>query len=205
MTDPARNPSPMYGSGARELQDELDTRRLADLLAHVTVHTELTDDDRALIGAQSTVWVSTVDADGWPDVSYKGGDVGFVEVTGPTELRIPSFDGNGMMRTMGNVIDTGRVALLFIDTARPWRMRLHGTARVSTDAADLAETPGAQAMIIVTVGRVFPNCGRYIHGEAISEYVPRAGHQPPVPAWKRIEGLRDALPEDDPARLLAPE
>ncbi len=193
-------PSELYGEGARRLQDEFDSRRLADVLAGVTVHGALTDDDVALVEAQSTVWISTIDADGWPDVSYKGGDVGFVRIASPTELRIPSFDGNGMMRTMGNIVDTGRVALLFIDTARPWRVRIHGTARVSTEAADLADVPGAQAMIIVTVGRVFPNCGRYIHGAEISEFVPREGHRPPVPEWKRIEGITEFLPADDPAR-----
>jgi predicted pyridoxine 5'-phosphate oxidase superfamily flavin-nucleotide-binding protein len=65
-------PSEMYGPGARALQDELDTRRLVDVLAGHTIHAELTDDDIDLIGAQSTVWIATVDADGWPGVSYKG-------------------------------------------------------------------------------------------------------------------------------------
>jgi len=128
----------MYGEGARALQDRFDSRRLADRLADLTVHAELTDDDVELIEAQSTVWISTVDAEGWPDVSYKGGDVGFVRVESPIELRIPSYDGNGMMRTMGNIADTGRIALLFIDLARPWRMRLQGTARVTTEPDDVA-------------------------------------------------------------------
>ena len=197
-------PSPIYGEGARSLQDELGTRRLADWLADRTLHTELTDDDIGLISAQSTVWLSTVDADGWPDLSYKGGDVGFVEVVGRSELRIPMFDGNGMMRTMGNVIDTGRVALLFLDPSRPWRMRLHGTAIVSTGAADVARHTGAQAVVIVTLGRIFPNCGRYIHTQdEISEYVPRADSEPPLPEWKHYEEIRPLLPPADQARLAA--
>jgi len=194
----------LYGEGARSLQDQLDTRRLADTLANVTVHDELTDDDVALIEAQSTVWLSTVDADGWPDVSYKGGDVGFVQIVSPTELRIPMFDGNGMQRSMGNIIDTGRVALLFIDTSRPWRMRLHGTATVSTDPADLDGHPGAHAMVVVSLVRIFPNCGRYIHrGEQISEFVPDEQGDAPIPDWKRIDGLYDSLPERDQRRLDA--
>ena len=120
-------PSELYGDGARRLQERLDSRRLADVLAARTVRTELNAGDVDLIRAQSTVWISTVDAEGWPDVSYKGGDVGFVEVRSPNELRIPSYDGNGMMRTLGNIADTGKVALLFVDTARPWRIRVHGT------------------------------------------------------------------------------
>jgi predicted pyridoxine 5'-phosphate oxidase superfamily flavin-nucleotide-binding protein len=203
MTSLDASPSPLYGAGARALQDELDTRRLADVLARHTVHPELTDDDVALIGAQSTVWISTVDAEGWPDVSYKCGDVGFVEVVGRGELRIPSYDGNGMMRTLGNIEDRGRVALLFVDTQRPWRMRIHGTARVSLAAEDVGRHHGAQAVVVVTIGRVFPNCGRYVHGAEVSESVPRPGHEPPIPAWKRYPELRAALPARDRERLAA--
>ncbi len=198
--------SNLYGVGARALQDALDTRRLADALEDHTLHRELTDDDVTLIRAQSTVWISTVDSDGWPDVSYKGGDTGFVEVLTPNELRIPSYDGNGMMRTLGNIVDTGRIALLFIDNARPWRMRVHGNAHVSLDAIDVERHPGADAVIVVRIGRVFPNCGRYIHRDgAISEHVPRVGTPQPIPDWKRYEFLREALPARDQQRLADEE
>lgn len=191
-------PGTMYGDGARSLQDQFDSRRLADRLADVTIHGALTDDDIALVREQSTVWIATVDADGWPDVSYKGGDVGFVAVTGPTELRVPSYDGNGMMRTMGNIADTGKVALLFVDTDRPWRMRVHGTAKVVTDPAEVVGFHGAQAVIVVTVARVFPNCGRYIHRDGdISPYVPVPGTVAPVPGWKRLDLFSDVLPVGD--------
>jgi uncharacterized protein len=191
---------PLYGDGARALQDEFDSRRLADRLQKITLHTELTDDDIDLIRAQSTVWISTVDVEGWPDVSYKGGDVGFVTVTSPTELRIPSYDGNGMMRTMGNIADTRRVALLFVDVDRPWRIRIHGEARITTDPADVAAFHGALAVIVVNVARAFPNCGRYIHQGAISDFVPRAGHVAPTPEWKTYDILNEVLPANDPAR-----
>ena len=194
----------LFGAGARALQDELETRQLADTLATHTVHDTLTDDDVELIRAQSTVWLATVDADGWPDVSYKGGDVGFVDVVSTSELRLPMYDGTGMMRTMGNILDTGRVALLFVDTARPWRMRLHGTATVSTAADDVARYPGADAVVVVAVGRVFPNCGRYIHQDgAISPFVPDGEGHAPLPDWKKFEPLRPVLPPRDRERLDA--
>lgn len=195
MTDA---PGRLYGEGARALQDEFDSRRLADALSAGAVHDQLTDDDVDLIRRQSTVWIATVDGDGWPDVSYKGGAVGFVEVVDPGELRIPIYDGNGMWRTLGNIVDDGRVGLLFVDLDRPWRMRLHGRGRVSTDPADVERHVGAQAVVVIRIGRVFPNCGRYIHtGGSISTFVPRADHRPPVPDWKRIEPLRPALPARD--------
>ena len=122
MPDP---PGPLYGPGARDLQERFDSRRLADRLVELTLHAALDDGDIALVRDQSAVWVATVDADGWPDVSYKGGDRGFVQVVSPHELRVPFFNGNGMWRTLGNVQDHGRVALLFVDQQRPWRMRVH--------------------------------------------------------------------------------
>jgi len=201
MDDPA-NSQQLYGDGARMLQDTFDSRRLADTLSIFTVRDTLDDDDIALIAKQSTVWISTVDAEGWPDVSYKGGDVGFVEVAAPDELRMPSYDGNGMWRTLGNIVDNGRVALLFIDLERPWRMRVHGRATVSVEAADLERHVGAQAVVIVRVGRVFPNCGRYVHRDGeISKFAPRPDHIAPIPDWKRIEALRDMLPSSDQQAL----
>jgi uncharacterized protein len=191
----------MYGPGARALQDEFDSRRLADRLVEVTLHAELDDGDIALIRDQATLWIATVDADGWPDVSYKGGNPGFVEVVDAGELRIPIYNGNGMWRTLGNVRDNGRVALLFVDHDRPWRVRIHGHAAVLTDAESTARHIGAEAVLQVRVGRVFPNCGRYIHqrGE-ISPFVPRSDAAPPVPDWKQLPFLNEVLPDADPAK-----
>jgi uncharacterized protein len=195
MTDAV---GPMFADGARGLQDTFDSRRIADRLVERMMHHELTDDDVALIEAQSSVLVATVDVDGWPDVSYKGGDVGVVRVVDRQTLEFPSFDGNGMFRTLGNIVDTGKVGLLFLDTARQKRLRLHGNGEVLTDAATVSQYVGAQAVVRVTIGRLFPNCGRYIHSEAdgISPNVPRDGYEPPVPSWKSYPDLRDALPAD---------
>jgi hypothetical protein len=109
-----------------------------------------------------------------------------------------------MMRSMGNICDTGRVALLFVDTARPWRMRIHGTAIVSTAAADTARHPGADAVVVVTPSRIFPNCGRYIHSEGtISAFVPDEAGEAPLPDWKRHEFIRPVLRPRDQERLDA--
>jgi len=201
MDRPTDEPGILYGDGARALQDEFDSRRLADRLAEVTVHGALDQGDIELVRDQAAVWVATVDADGWPDVSYKGGNPGFVEVVDPGELRLPIYNGNGMWRTLGNVRDNGRIALLFVDHARPWRMRVHGVGTVLTDPAIVAVFHGAEAVLSVKVARVFPNCGRYIHRDGeISPFVPQPGSEPPVPEWKQLPFLREVLPAHDPAR-----
>lgn len=204
MSELAQSPSPLYGDGSRSLQEEFDSTRLANKLVEWTLHGELTDDDVTLVSAQSTVWIATVDADGWPDLSYKGGAPGFVRVTDRTHLQIPNYDGNGMFRTLGNIRDNGRVALLFLDPNKPWRIRLHGTATVSTAPEDIAQLPGAKAVITVELARIFPNCGRYIHtGGEISKYVPDGETDPPMAEWKRLPGITDVLPAADQERIRA--
>jgi hypothetical protein len=47
---------------------------------------------------------------------------------------------------------------------------------------------------------IFPNCPRYLHKMQLVEhsvYAPKAGHTPPVPAWKIFEVFRDDLPARD--------
>ncbi len=190
-------PGQLYGEAARALQDQFDSRRLADRLVELTVHDALDERDQEFIAQQSSVYVATVDDDGWPDVSYKGGAVGFVRVIDAHTLELPSFDGNGMFRTLGHVATNGRVGLLFLDASRPWRMRVQGGGEVITDPDQVSSVHGAQALLRIHVQRVFPNCGRYIHrGDAISPSVPVPGHEPPVPDWKQMDAFADALPQD---------
>jgi predicted pyridoxine 5'-phosphate oxidase superfamily flavin-nucleotide-binding protein len=147
----------------RQLQDRCDTRLLADRLDEKLSRTAFTADDRAFIVSRPLFFLATADASGRPDCSYKGGAPGFVRVTADDELAFPSYDGNGMFRSLGNVLVNPAVALLFIDFERPNRLRVNGAARVVEGDPLLAEFPGAQFIVRVHAARIFPNCPRYIH------------------------------------------
>lgn len=185
-----------YGASARELQDRFDTRRLADALVQVIVHDELTDADRDFIASRDMFWLASVDAAGAPTVSYKGGAPGFVQVQGPRTLRFPSYDGNGMFYSMGNVADTAQVGLLFMDFEKPYRLRVQGEARLLDTADALAAFPGANLVVEVAVKALFQNCPRYVHRMARvepSRYVPAADGSAPVAGWKRIDAIQPVL------------
>jgi uncharacterized protein len=192
-----------YHEGMRRLQDRFDTRRLADRLQEKLGRTRFTAEDRTFIESRPFFFLATADADGQPDCSHKGGEPGFVRVTGDDELAFPSYDGNGMYRSLGNVLVHAAVALLFIDFERPNRLRVLGRASIADDDPLLQDFIGAQLVVRVRAQRIFPNCPRYIHRMTIAEsspYVPRAGYTPPIPKWKTFESFRDVLPRDDPAR-----
>jgi predicted pyridoxine 5'-phosphate oxidase superfamily flavin-nucleotide-binding protein len=143
-------------------------------------------------------FLATADAEGRPDCSYKGGMPGFVRVLNSNTLAFPDYDGNGMFRSLGNILVNPHVGMLFIDFEHPDRMRINGAATVHDDDPLLSEYPGAQLIVRVQAEQIFPNCPRYIHKMQIikySVYAPRLGYTPPEPEWKQMEEFRDALPD----------
>ena len=191
--------SAFFSASHRRLQDEHGTRALADRLeAHA--HASFEPPERDFIHGATMVFVSTVDGSGQPTVSYKGGAPGFIRVTGPNELILPSYDGNGMFLSLGNLGENPRIGLLFIDFERPNRLRVHGTAALADDPDLLALYPGADHVVRVVAEQIFVNCGRYIHqsgGATLSPHLPDALGRQPFPAWKRIDIFEGALPEGD--------
>jgi predicted pyridoxine 5'-phosphate oxidase superfamily flavin-nucleotide-binding protein len=200
--------SKLYGDGARGLQDRFDTRRLADRIEARLVKDALDDGDAAFIAARDMFFLATVDARGHASCSYKGGDPGFVRVLDPRTLAFPSHDGNGMFLSLGAMIETGEVGLLFLDLVGRSRVRVNGTATIDPDDPLLPTWPEAQLVVRVAIREVFPNCPRYLHEYALverSRFVPRQDCVTPVPSWKRSDWAADVVPDDDPSRDPARE
>jgi uncharacterized protein len=143
-------------------------------------------------------FIATADASGRPDCSFKGGAPGFVRVTGPSELAFPDYDGNGMFKSLGNLVVNPHVGMLFIAMhGRPRRLRINGKARIDRHDALLTETVGAQLIVRVKADVIFPNCPRYIPSMTLNEasiYVPHAGVPPVEPAWKGFDCFNDVVP-----------
>ena len=193
----------LYHEESRKLQDQFDTRRLADRLVETLVRAAFTDEDRAFIESQRMFFLASTDAEGYPDCSYKGGDPGFVRILDERTLVFPSYDGNGMFKSLGNIRANPAVGLLFMSFETPKRLRVNGTANVGSDDEAMKLFPGAQLVVRVTPRHVFPNCPRYIPKMQMVEpspYVPRPGCSAPVPKWKTWPQYNEVLAAGDPAR-----
>jgi predicted pyridoxine 5'-phosphate oxidase superfamily flavin-nucleotide-binding protein len=192
-----------FHDGSRALQDQFDTRRIADRIDGLLVAETISEQDRRLIEARDMFFLATADAEGRPTCSYKGGDPGFVRVLDARTLAFPNYDGNGMYLSTGNISVNANVGLLFIDFERGHRMRLDGTATIEPDDPLLPDYAEAQFMVRVRARAVYPNCPRYIHRDELkdrSPFVPREACLTPVPEWKRSDWAADSLPVNDPAR-----
>jgi predicted pyridoxine 5'-phosphate oxidase superfamily flavin-nucleotide-binding protein len=188
---------PMYHEGSRDLQDRFGARKLADRLVEVIVREAFTDADRSFIESRPMFFLATADLEGRPECSYKGGEPGFVRVIDARTLAFPSYDGNGMFKSLGNLFVNPHVGLLFIDFESPKRLRVNGRATIDENDALLADFVGAQVIVRVEASAIFPNCPRYIHRMQMIErsvYAPKEGHEPPNPAWKSDPDFVDVLP-----------
>lgn len=190
--------SDIYHESHRKLQDQFDSRKLADRLDEIIVHDEITETEREFIETRDMFFISTVDNQGRPTVSYKGGQSGFVRVIDTKTIVFPGYDGNGMFLTAGNIAENHDVGLLFIDFENPQRLRVHGRAQVNSHDPLLSEYIDATYIIRITVRNLFINCPRYIHKYKKieqSEYVPKHGYVTPVAEWKKLDIVQDVLPK----------
>ncbi len=127
-------------------------------------------------------FLASADEDGRPNVSYKGGDPGFIRVVDEHTLAFPNYNGNGMYLSMGNLLKNPHVGILFMDFEGRDRMRVNGEASVDFDDELRSWWPEAQFVVRVRAREIFPNCPRYVHRY---QKVASVGVRP-------ARGLRDA-------------
>jgi predicted pyridoxine 5'-phosphate oxidase superfamily flavin-nucleotide-binding protein len=193
----------MYHDGNRQLQDQFGSRQISDRLEEKRARSQFTREDKAFIESLPYFFLATTDATGQPDCSYKGGMPGFVRVTGPSELAFPDYDGNGMFKSLGNILLNSGVGILFIAMhGKPQRLRVNGEATVNDRDPLLHQTFGAQLIVRVAARVIFPNCPRYIPAMQLTEpsiHAPRAGYEAPEPAWKSHPDFKDCARPRQPA------
>jgi len=193
----------LFGDEHRILQDTFETRKLADRMEEVIIQQEIGEQEQAFIESRPMFFLSSVDQNGQPTVSYKGGAPGFVKVVDSRTIAFPSYDGNGMFYSMGNIQETAKVGILFIDFETPHRIRFHGEASVSKNDPLMAEFNEAELVVRVKLTKMWINCPRYIHKyelKELSHYVPGQKEKTPLAGWKRVDLMQDVLPPKDLGR-----
>jgi uncharacterized protein len=188
----------VYHDRNRMLQELLESKPMADRLAETIIQPAISPEDKTFIEEQNMFFLATVDNKGNPNCSYKGGARGFVRVLYEGTLVFPSYDGNSMFLSMGNILVASRVGLLFVDFNRQTRLRVNGDAFIDLADPLLQEYHEVDMIVRVKVRQVFPNCPRYVHKMQLVEesvFVPNAMCQTPAPPWKSLEMVSDVLPE----------
>lgn len=129
------------------------------------------DTSRELIACASLVMLASHGADGSCDVTPRGGPPGFVSVLDERTLAIPDATGNKRLDSLHNIVETGRVGLLFVVPGRDTTLRVNGRALVSSDAELLGRLTAVgkppRSAIVVRVEEVYGHCPKaFLRGSA---------------------------------------
>jgi predicted pyridoxine 5'-phosphate oxidase superfamily flavin-nucleotide-binding protein len=188
--------SHLFGDIHRSLQMAFDTRGLADRLEGMIVKSEFDEDTKAFIESRDMFFLSTIDHHGRPTVSYKGGIPGFIRLLDPSTLVFPSYDGNGMYLSMGNLSGNPEIGILFVDFERPFRLRVQGRAELVMSGPEVDLFKEAEMAVKVSVTESWMNCPRYVHRYKkleTSRYAPGVEPITPFCEWKRIDAMQDVV------------
>jgi len=90
----------------------------------------ITDELKAEIEAQTSVFLATANADGQPYIQHRGGPAGFLQVFDEHTIGFVDFAGNRQYITQGNLAENPKAQLFLIDFAHRRRVKVWGTARV---------------------------------------------------------------------------
>jgi PPOX class probable FMN-dependent enzyme len=136
---------------------------------------------RSFIDLSPFAVLSTADADGWPEISPRGGDPGFVKVLDEHRLVLPDRQGNNRVDSLRKVTANPKVALLFFVPGIEETLKVFGTTELlAADALDLDLTEfGRQprSVLLIEVQRAYFQCPKAVMRSGLwdpSRQVPRS-------------------------------
>ena len=101
--------------GERELQKMHNTIKSASSFYNSQVLDYLNTEMQKFISEQEMVFLSTADAKGECDASFRAGPKSFIKVLDDHTVIFPEFKGNGVMASLGNIHENPQIGLMFID------------------------------------------------------------------------------------------
>lgn len=108
--------------------------------------------------------LSTSNKNGKMDASPRGGNPGFVKVLNSQEIVIPDAKGNNRVDSLINIVETGRIGMLFLIPGVDETLRLNGAAFITSDTKYiemfLSEKTPVKTCLVIKVEEVFLHCAK---------------------------------------------
>lgn len=144
----------------RALYAPATERALKKQLAHIDRHC------RSFIALSPYLVLCTADASGNLDASPRGGTPGFCKVADDHTLLMPDRPGNNRLDSFSNIIETGRIGMLFFVPGVDEMLRVNGTAELRTDedlrTRCVEQGKAPQVVVTVTVKEAYLHCAKAI-------------------------------------------
>jgi len=126
------------------------------------------------IGRMEMAFIATSDAGGECDCSFRAGTAGFLRVLDERTIAYPEFRGNGVMASLGNILENPHIGIFMADFTRDLiGLHVNGHAEVVTPAymqeldrclPEQATPPGRRPVqwVLVRVTEAYIHCSKHI-------------------------------------------
>ncbi|WP_216896924.1 pyridoxamine 5'-phosphate oxidase family protein [Nocardia alni] len=166
-------PRKFHGSdGERELQERSGTRERADRFYDDQVLDRLNTRMIEFVRRMDMAFIATADRHGECDASFRAGRPGFLHIIDERTIAYPEYRGNGVMASLGNLLENPHVGIMLIDFSRDLiGLHINGPARIveddslRTSVPDLPESQrgrSAALWVVVAIEEAYIHCRKHI-------------------------------------------
>ena len=162
--------------GERILQKKVGSENKASAFYDKQMLDYLNPYMRKFILKQEMVFIATADSKGECDCSFRAGKQGFVRVLNEKTLLCPEYRGNGVMASMGNILENSHIGMTFIDFfENTIGLHVNGKAKIIENDELLADKTQAsvansiqeegvapERWIFITVEEAYIHCSKHI-------------------------------------------
>jgi uncharacterized protein len=189
----------MPGSiGEHRLQQRYGTVPRARGFYDHQVLDHLNDHMQTFIGRMEMAFVATADGSGEADCSFRAGPPGFVRALGERTLVYPEYRGNGVMASLGNVVENAHIGLLFLDfSGDAIGLHVNGRATIVENDELLAAVSLPDAVIAGSSAEGGRRPERWVRVDVVEAYIHCSKHIPQMvkrsdvaPAWGTDDAVR---------------
>lgn len=154
----------------KDIQSRKGSRRAyANMEQGAGWKTEITEDLKAFIEAQISVFLATANKQGQPYIQHRGGPPGFLNVLDPKTIAFVDFKGNRQFISSGNLADNPKFHLFLIDYVNRQRVKIWGEATILEDDDALVKSlmppeykAKAEQVILLKITAWDANCPQHI-------------------------------------------
>lgn len=165
-------------SGEQHAQERFGTSGRAAAFYANQVLPRLNQSMQEFIARMEMAFIATADANGNCDCSFRAGAPGFVQVLDEKTLAYPEYRGNGVLASLGNILENPHIGLIFLDYYQTTvGLHVNGSARVLDpgEAAALPNLPPGmieaaqikggrhpEAWVLICVEEAYIHCSKHV-------------------------------------------
>ena len=149
--------------GEHFLQCALETQDRATRFYSDQVLDHLNPAMAEFVGRMEMAFISTADADGECDSTLRAGPAGFIQVIDSRTVAYPEYRGNGVMESLGNIMENPHVGILMVDFADDLiGLHVNGRARIVPREELSTEDRKVERWVVVEVQEAYLHCRNHI-------------------------------------------